>query len=130
MNKDNKKNENAELTSPLQDEDFRNPYVGKILFKENKELKKEIVYLKKSLKQNQNKLEKLRGTNHELDKKNYLMTYKLKTIFLPEFIKFISSAVGAGIAVNFFFNNQTFWGIFSLVVSISIYGLMLFLYRK
>ncbi|NTW22185.1 hypothetical protein HGA34_01410 [Candidatus Falkowbacteria bacterium] len=125
-----RKKKNNKPISQLKDKELCNSGVGKILFAENGNLKDEVASLKKSLKQSQNELEKLRSTNHELEKKNNLMDYRLKTIFLPELIKFFASAVGVGFAINFFFDGKIYMGIIMVVSSVFIYGLMLYLYRK
>ena len=97
---------------------------------ENSNLKREILLFKKSLKINQDELEKLRSQNHELDKDNGIMKYKLSTIFLPEFLKFISSSIGIGLSVSFFFNKQLTLAGASLFISLIVYGGILFLYQK
>ena len=58
MSKNNRKDENMASNPTLRDDEFSNPGVGKILFNENIRLKAEIDALKKSLKLNQNELEK------------------------------------------------------------------------
>lgn len=130
MNNKSGKNKNTTSNPILRDDELNNSGVGKILLSENKRLKEEVEALKKSLKINQNELEKLRSKNHELDKQNSILDYKLNTEFLPEFLKFIASSVGAGFAINFFFNNQINLAIISLIISIAVYGGILFLYKK
>ena len=125
-----RKNKPVIQNTQLRDDELANSGVGKILFEENRVLKNEVTSLKMSLKVSQDELEKLRTHNHELDKKNSIMEYKLTTSFLPEFLKFIASSICAGAAVNFFFTNQIFLATISLVVSIFVYGGILFLYRK
>jgi hypothetical protein len=123
-------NKKVSFFPPLCEDELCNSGVGKILLHENGILKKEIDVLKKSLKINQNELEKLRTKNHELDKENTILGYKLTTRILPEFLKFLASSVGAGVAINFFFNNQIKFAIFSLTISIVIYIGILLIYRK
>ncbi len=114
----------------LSKNELKSPGVGKMLLNENKTQKDEIDLLKKSLKVNQNELEKLRGKNHELDKANSLLDFQLNTAVIPEFIKFVSSSVGTGFAVSFYFEKQEVLSGISLAASILMYGLVLFLCRK
>jgi hypothetical protein len=79
---------------------------------------------------NQNELEKLRSENHELDKANSILDFRLNTAFLPELLKFLASSVGMGFAVGFFFNEKIEYAVFSLILSIVIYGGILILYKS
>lgn len=114
----------------LQENELINPGVGKLLLANNKKLQQEMNVLKKSLKESQDQLENLRTRNHELDKINSILGFRLNTAFFPEFLKFIASSVGAGLSVNLFFYNQEVWAITVLVLSVVIYGGILYLYRK
>lgn len=130
MSKDSRKHRRSVQVLNLSKSELANSGVGKFLLKENEKLKQEVDILKRSLKVVQNELEKMRGKNHELDKANGILDYRLTVTILPEFIKFIASSVGAGLAVNFFFVNEIKSAIISLVVSIIIYVGILFLYKK
>ena len=79
--------------------------MSKILLNENGSLKQEVKTLKQSLKLNQDELEGLRSKNHELDKANSLLGYKLSSDFLPEVLKFMASA-GIGFATSLYFTDQ------------------------
>jgi len=126
MNYANRKNRLLKL----KDRELASSGVGKIFQHENGLLKEEIGVLKKSLKQTQDELEKLRSRYHDLDKENGILGYRLHTSFLPELIKYLASSIGAGIAVNFFFNHQNHYAWFSLIISTVIYGGVLLMYRK
>ncbi len=126
MNKQNGKNKSL----VLRDNELTNSGVGKLLLADKERLQQEVDVLKKSLKENQDQLEDLRTRNHELDKANSIFALRLNTAFLPEFLKFIASSVGAGLSVNFFFSKQMVLAIVVLVISVVIYGGILFLYRK
>ncbi|HSX24605.1 MAG TPA: hypothetical protein VLG69_01420 [Candidatus Andersenbacteria bacterium] len=121
---------NKDSGPTLRDDELSNSGVGKILLEENKKLALEVDALKKSLKVNQNELEKLRGKNHELDKQNSILDYRLNIAFLPEFLKFIASSFGAGLAVSFFFSNQIRLATITLAASMIVYGVILFFYKK
>lgn len=130
MSKKNRKDENIASNPTLRDDELSNPGVGKILFNENIRLKAEIDTLKKSLKLNQNELEKLRSKYHELDKEKSILDFRLNTIFLPELLKFLASSVGMGFAVGFFFNGKIEYAVVSLALAIVIYGGILILYKS
>ena len=130
MSKNNRKDENITSNPTLRDDELSNPGVGKILFNENIRLKAEIDALKKSLKLNQNELEKLRSKYHELDKANSILDFRLNTALLPELLKFLASSVGIGLAVGFFFMGKIEYAVISFVLSIVIYGGILILYRS
>lgn len=91
------KSNNSSSNLRLKEEDLAHPGVGKILLGDNKRLRKECNTLKKSLKLTQDELESLRCKNHELDKENSLLNYRLGNALLPETLKFVSSALGAGL---------------------------------
>jgi VIT1/CCC1 family predicted Fe2+/Mn2+ transporter len=113
----------------LRDDEF-NSGVGKLLLKQSQDLKKEVKNLKKSLASVQDELESLRTANHQLDKKNTILDYRLTNAFIPELLKFLASAIGAAVAVSFFFANKPIWGIAALVGSTFLYGGVLLIYRK
>ncbi len=125
-----KKNMGKNRRTVLRENELTNSGVGKLLLADNERLQQEVDVLKKSLKESQDQLEDLRTRNHELDKANSILGFRLNTVFLPEFLKFIASSVGAGLSVNFFFSNQVVWAIIVLVLSVVIYGGILYLYRK
>jgi hypothetical protein len=130
MSKNNRKDENINTNPTLRDDELGNPGVGKILFNENIRLKAEIDALKKSLKFNQNELEKLRAKNHELDKANSILDFRLNTALLPELLKYLASLVGSGFAVGFFFNGKIECAVISFALSIAIYVGILILYKS
>ena len=55
-------------------------------------LKQENEYLKESLKNTQNELEKLREEKFEVEKNNVVLQHKQKTMFRVEVLKLLSSA--------------------------------------
>lgn len=105
----------------LREDELGNTGVGKILLSENQKLTKEIVALKKSLKRNQDELEKLRSENHELDKQNTVLGFKLNTAIVPELLKFIASTFAGGLAISLLFAQQFVLGGFVLFIAIGIY---------
>ena len=52
----------------------------------------QIEFLKESLKNTQNELEKLRGEKFEIEKNNAILQHKQKSIIRIEILKFFSSA--------------------------------------
>jgi len=121
---------NSNRISSLKENELAHTGVGKVLLKDNRRLMAETESLKKSLKNIQDELEELRSKNHILDKENGILNYRLTSAFFPELFKFISSSIGTGFAVSFFFNGQIKFAIASLVISIVVYGAILILYRK
>jgi hypothetical protein len=113
----------------LRDDEF-NSGVGKILLTENENLKKEVKNLKKSLASVQDAFEASKTQNHELDKKNSILDYRLTNAFIPEILKFLASAFGAAFAVGFFFEGKPIWAVGTFVTSIFVYAIVLLVYRK
>ena len=105
MIKKERKNKDFKKPLELNDNELANSGVSKILLNENGLLKQEVKTLKQSLKLSQDELEGLRSKNHELDKANSLLGYRLSADFLPEVLKFLASA-GVGFATSLFFTDQ------------------------
>ncbi len=117
MEKNRKKHN--ELTSKEQ----KTTAAFKMLSNENK-------LLKQSLKKTQDQLEGLRSKYHETDKQNSILNYKLDTSFIPELLKYLSSAIGAGFAVNYYFAAQHQKSLMIFIISALVYGGLLWFYRK
>lgn len=111
-------------------EDELTPGVSKLLISDNERQKFEIDGLKKSLSHTQDELEKLRSHNHELDKSNVLLNYRLTNAFIPEILKFLASSVGTGFAISLLFYGDVSRAIIVLTASVLVYGGILLKYRK
>lgn len=121
---------NKETKIEIKERDLEKPGVGKLLYMENKDFKDELTTVKKSLKKLQNEHEKLRMKNFETDKENTLLSYRLHINFIPEALKFLSSAGGLGFAVGLYFQGHMKYAYIVGGVSIFIYIIILFCYRS
>jgi|GEM_PF-3535430 len=82
----------------LTNKDLESPGVAKFVINENETLKK-------SLRETQDRLEKIKEEKFEHEKKNIILETKQKSIFWIEFFKFISS-VGIGFAISYIFSGN------------------------
>lgn len=75
-------------------------------------------------------LGKWQSKYHEADKENKLLNYRLGVAFWPEVFKFLASAVGVAFAAGFYFEQhfKSAWG--SLIASVVVYVIILWIYRK
>lgn len=130
MTSQRKKQKLRVISTQLRQQELSQPGVGKMLLKENQRARDEVEILKKSLRVNQNELEKLRSSNHALDKQNSLLNFQLDNSLVPETLKLVASTFGTGFAVSYFFANRPKMGIGVGVVSIVVYAVILWFYRK